>query len=158
MNSLVLNLVVAVIWLLLSSQPSLRAFIIGLLLGFGLLTLFQRVLGSENYVRRTLALFRFFLVFLREFLLANYVVAKSILFESRDQLCPNFVVLDVAGMRPFEIVLLSYCITLTPGTTSVEMDDAFQTLIVHALDAKDPRAVCDSINRTLRAAILSFTR
>jgi multicomponent Na+:H+ antiporter subunit E len=158
MQSLTLNLVIAVIWLLLSAEPSFLAFLHGLLLGFAFLALFQRVMNSGQYVRRTLAFFRFVFVFLREFLMANYAVTKTILFGSMKDLYPNFITLDVAGMQPFEIVLLSYCITLTPGTTSVDIDEPFQTLIVHALDAKDPVAVRDSINRSLRDSILSFTR
>jgi multicomponent Na+:H+ antiporter subunit E len=133
-------------------------FVLGYGLGFLFLAIFQGVLDSHDYVRRTWALGRFVLVFLREFFVANISVLQIVLFKSRDSLYPNFFTLDVTGMRPFEILILTYCITLTPGTTSVEIEDEFKTLIVHALDSKDPEAVRQRINRTLKDAILRFTR
>lgn len=158
MRSLLLNLIMAGMWLLFHQEPNLAQFVIGFVMGFLLLALFQSVMGSANYVRRVLAFFRFLAVFLREFVRANLAVAMTVLFGSRDSIHPNFITLDVEGMKRFEILILSYCITLTPGTTSVEVEDDFKTLIVHALDAKDPDKVRQQINRSLRNGILKFTR
>lgn len=158
MQSFILNLVIAVTWLLFSQKPSLASFTIGYLMGFGLLALFQPIMGSSNYIRRSLGFVGFLLVFLREFILANYSVARVVLFGSRESLHPNFITLDVTGMKSFEILILTYCITLTPGTTSVEVEDDHQTLIVHALEAEKPDEVRSQINRSLRDAILKFTR
>ena len=158
MRSLLLNLIMAGMWLLFHQDPNIADFIIGFAIGFALLALFQPVVGSANYVRRTLAFLRFVLVFLREFIMANVAVTLTVLFGSRQGIHPNFITLDVSGMKPFEILVLSYCITLTPGTTSVEIEDDFKTLIVHALDAKHPEQVRRQINRSLRDAILKFTR
>jgi multicomponent Na+:H+ antiporter subunit E len=158
MQSFILNLAIAAIWLLFTQNPSLPAFTIGFLVGFGLLALFRPVLGSGDYIRRTLAFLRFLFVFLWEFLQANFAVAGTVLFRSLDSMHPNFITLDVEGMKPFEILILTYCITLTPGTTSVEILDGFKTLIVHALDAEHPEAVRAQIDRSLKNAILRFTR
>ena len=158
MRSLLLNLVMAGMWLLFHQNPNLAQFFIGFGLGFIFLVLFQSVVGSTSYVRRAIAFVRFLLVFLREFLMANLAVTMTVLFGSRDAIHPNFITLDVAGMKPYEILILSYCITLTPGTTSVEIEDDFKTLIVHALDAEHPDKVRDQINGSLRDAILKFTR
>ena len=158
MRSLILNLILAGMWLLFHQNPNLAQFIIGFATGFILLALFQSVIGSANYVRRGLSFVRFLVVFLREFILANVAVTMTVLFGARKKIHPNFITLDVDGMKPFEILILSYCITLTPGTTSVEIEDDFKTLIVHALDAEHPEKVRDQINSTLRESILEFTR
>jgi len=127
-------------------------------MGFGLLALFRNVLGSDSYARRTFAFLRFLVIFLREFLWSNAVVIATILFKSRASMYPNFITLDVSGMEPYEILILSYCITLTPGTTSVEIEDNFKTLIFHSLNAEHPKEIRTQIERTLKDGILRFTR
>lgn len=158
MRSLGVNLLLATVWLLLSRDPDPAVFTIGMLMGFGLLAAFPDLMGSRAYVRRTLAALRFLLVFSREFLVANLSVARLVLFRRREDLHPNFITYDTTGMRSGEILLLSYCVSLTPGSTSVEISDDFRTLVIHALDADDPAAVRQSLDQGLRRAILAFTR
>ncbi len=158
MHSFALNLLIAAIWLLLSAEPSVPVFALGCLMGFALLAAFHRVLGSGDYVRRVFALGRFALVFTWEFLAANVNVVRTVLFQSRATLDPNFMTYDVAGLKPFEILLLSYCISLTPGSTTVKVSDDFQTLVLHTLDLDDPPAVRARLDRVLKHGILSFTR
>lgn len=100
----------------------------------------------------------FLAVFTRELVLANIAVAKTVLFQRVDELAPGFVRYATEGLTEFEIVVLSHCITLTPGTTSVEMSEDLKTLVVHALDARDPQGVCDGIKKTLETPILAWTR
>lgn len=158
MKSLGLNLFIAVIWLLLSQEPSPAVFAIGFLMGFALVVAFRPVIGNDSYVRRCLAFLRFLLVFTREFLVANVKVAWAVLFRPRESIRPNFITYDIAGLTRAEVLLLSYCISLTPGTTAVDIAPDFQCLIVHALDADQPDAIRAEIDRSLKRGILAFTR
>lgn len=158
MKSVIINLLIAVIWLLLSPMPSIQRFAVGFLLGWVVLFLFAPLLASENYIRRCVALGRFLLVFAREFVVANINVVWIVLFRDRDDLCPNFIRYSTHGMRPSEILLLTYCISLTPGSTTVEVSEDFETLILHVIDADDPHAVRGRIDAVLKNGILSFTR
>lgn len=158
MIALGLNLTIATMWLLLSSQPSGAVFVVGYIVGFLLVAAFRSVIRAENYVRRTLAFLVFLLVFTREFLVANVKVAGTVLFRSRETLRPNFITYDVTGLTRGEILLLSYCISLTPGTTTVDVAPDFNTLILHALDADQPDQARAEIDRTLKHSILAFTR
>ncbi|MFN7138801.1 MAG: Na+/H+ antiporter subunit E [Limisphaerales bacterium] len=158
MKSLLLNLTIACIWLFLSTEPSVSSFFIGFVLGFVLLALFRPIFDSSDYVRRCFGFVQFLLMFLREFVLANFMVAKAVLFQPRESFHPNFITYDVTGLRPFEILLLSYCISLTPGTTTIDVSEDFNTLVIHALDADSPDQIRQSIDERLKAAILKFTR
>ena len=158
MRNLALNLIIAVLWLLLSDSPSTISFFIGFALGTALLALFQAVLPKERYLGRVLAVFRFAGVFAREFTLANLDLLRTIFLQSREDLHPNLITLDVSGMRRGEILLLSHCISLTPGSVTVQIEADFQTIVVHALNARDPEEVRRRINETFRQAILGFTR
>lgn len=158
MRTLTLNLLIAVIWLLLSPQPGVGTFLVGYALGMGLLLLFQSVLPHERYFTRVAGTVRFVMIFLREFVVANFEMLRIVLFRSREDLHPKLFTLDVRGMKPWEILLLSQCISLTPGTTTVQVEDDFSTLVIHALDARDPDQVRQQINRTLRRAVLGMSR
>lgn len=158
MRSLVLNLLVAVIWLLLQAQPSLGSFLVGFVLGFGLLALFQPVFDSRNYVRRVLAALAFHAVFGREFLRSCLDLIRTILFRRPADLNPCFVIYDVAGLTRLEVLLLSQCISLTPGTNTVDISHDFTRLYLHVLDCRDPAGLRAGIDRTLRRGLLAFTR
>jgi len=158
MKALALNLVLATIWLLLSSTRTTADFFIGFGLGFAGLSAFSAVLDTGDYPRRALALLRFVAGFLREFVRANFNVAARVLFYSNDSLRPDFLTYDVADLTRGEILVLSYCITLTPGTTMVQISDDFRTLTLHALDARDADALRRGLDQTLKYPLLRLTR
>jgi multicomponent Na+:H+ antiporter subunit E len=158
MKALAFNLVLATLWLFLSSTRTTADFFIGFALGFAGLSLFSAVLDTGDYPRRALALARFGLGFVLEFIRANFNVAVQVLGRSNRALLPDFVRYDVAGLTPGEILVLSYCITLTPGTTVVQISDDFRTLTIHALDAGDPAALRRGIDLRLKTPLLRLTR
>ena len=156
--SLLINLITALLWLFLSTEPNPGTLIVGYLVGFFLIVAFRPLLRSEEYVRRTIAFFRFFVLFLREVTSSTIEVAKAVIFTPVEEIDPNFLELDVSDLTRGEILILSHCITLTPGTTSIEISGDFRRLTVHAFDASNPEAVRTSINTGLRDPILAFTR
>jgi multicomponent Na+:H+ antiporter subunit E len=158
MISFLVNIIVAVIWLFLAEEQSLTAFFVGWLVGFVILALFGRVIGSETYVRRILALVWFLIAFAREFLISNAQIAAAILSKPNRAIHPNFVRYDVSGMSKTEILLLTHCISLTPGTTTVEIATDFKTILIHCFDVEDPEAVRRQIDTRLKRLILAFTR
>lgn len=158
MRSLVLNVLVAAIWLLLQSQPTLLDFFVGGALGFLLLFLFRPVLHSGDYVRRVIAANVFVLTFAWEFLRACVQLIRLTLFVPVDRLRPDFLIYDVSGLTRLEILLLSHCVSLTPGTCTVDISHDFSRLYLHVLDCPDPAEVRRDIDNTLRRGILAFTR
>ena len=117
-----------------------------------------RTSQARSPLKRLWCLGVFVLHFARELVLANFAVAKTVLFQRREELAPGFLDYDLRGLRPFEIVVLTHCITLTPGTASVEVSEDNATLVVHALDARDPDATRRSIKADLEAPLLAWTR
>ena len=85
-------------------------------------------------------------------------MARVVLFRRVRDLGPDFIAYPIAGLSPLEIVILSHCITLTPGTTSVEISADRSVLILHALDAGDPAGVCAAIRKDLEEPLLAWTR
>lgn len=113
---------------------------------------------SRPWPQRVPGFLKFCLVFTRELVLANIEVAKVVLLRPVKSLAPDFIRYPLDGLTEMEVVILSHCITLTPGTTSVEISQDLKTLVVHALDARDPEKVCAGIKNNLERPILAWTR
>lgn len=158
MTPFLLNLALALLWTFISPQPSLATFAVGFALGFGCVAVGERLFPGRHYSRRLLAQVAFAGCFLQAFVAANIELARAVLFRSRDRIDPNFVEYDVTGLTPLEILVLSHCITLTPGTTTVSVSADRRTLLLHAFDAGDPEAVRRSIDMSLRIPLLRCTR
>ena len=158
MKTFYANFGIAVIWMVVWKDSSVPAFGAGFGAGFVLLSLWSFARDSGRYPRRWLAFVRFLGIFVWEFCTANLGVARIVLFERTEDLQPDFIEYDVAGMHSNEIVMLSYCITLTPGTTAVSVSEDLRTLVIHALNAQSPEEVRNQIDRRLRKPILNLTR
>ncbi len=103
--------------------------------------------------------FLFFLVrFARELVLANIAMAKVVLFQNPKSLKPEFFIYDLTGLGPAEIVILTHCISLTPGTTSVDVSEDETRVLVHGLDVTDLGEICLGIKNNLEKPLLGWTR
>lgn len=153
-----INLLVAVCWLLLQAEATLIGMVVGLVLGFAMLALFRDVVGSHDYVRRVSAAVTFIGLFAKEFLLACGQLFRAALWLPVDRLKPRIIYYDTAGLTKLEALLLSQVISLTPGTTTVDISPDFSRFTLHVLECHDPDAVREAIDRTLKRALLAFTR
>jgi len=164
-----LNLFIATTWLFLSPKPSINSFIIGFIIGFIMIALLKPIFAksiylktesliTDGYIKRSLALFYFVIWFTYEFLVANAKIAWAVLTLPNEKIEPNIITLDITKLTTFEIIILTQCITLTPGTTSVHVSEDQNTLHVHAFDARDPSGVRSEIKNGLERKILAFTR
>jgi multicomponent Na+:H+ antiporter subunit E len=156
--SFALNSLIAFIWLFLSTERTFTSFLAGFVIGFVLLALFAGVLGSGEYVRRLLAGMRFLVLFLKEFWISSLGIAKAILTRPNESIHPGFITYDVSELNRLEILLLTHAISLTPGTTTVEIAPDYRTVLIHCFDAVDPDAVRRQIDSSLRQYIVQFTR
>jgi multicomponent Na+:H+ antiporter subunit E len=73
-------------------------------------------------------------------------------------MCPVIVDYPVEGLRRGEILLLSHCITLTPGTLTVDVARDLHRLRLHVFDGRNVEAVIEEIRTGLEKPILAFTR
>lgn len=152
------NLALALLWTFLSPTPSLSTFVVGYGLGFGVVAMGQRLFSGANYVGRVSTFLGFAWAFLREFVVSNLALIRVVLFRPRDRIHPGFLLYDVSELTSLEVVILTHCVTLTPGTTTVDVVDEGRTLVLHALDAGDPEAIRRGIDRGLREPLLRWTR
>lgn len=96
--------------------------------------------------------------FSRELVVANIGLARAVLAQRCEDMTPGFLTYSLKGLTPFEVLVLTHSITLTPGTTSVEISADGSELLVHAFDARDPEAIRVSIRDGLEKPLLAWSR
>lgn len=154
----VIHALIALVWMFLSGSTTLGGLVIGLLAGFALMALFQKALGCQNYIRRMLAVIGFAGNFLKEVVESNLRIARVALRRDAGELRGEFLAYPVGDLTDFEILLLSQCISLTPGTIVVEKNAGTHELILHSFASGSPDEIRRSLDEGLKRNILSFTR
>lgn len=158
MRAPTMHLLIAFVWLFLSGNTSLGGLLGGLIAGFLLLALFQRALETQDYVRRTIAFARFAVLFVREVVISNYRIASVALHPKARSFRGEFMAYNVEDLTKLEILLLCYCVSLTPGTTVAGKSEDERSIVLHAYASGTPEEISEHIDRTLRKYILAFTR
>jgi multicomponent K+:H+ antiporter subunit E len=131
-------------WLLLANKVSTGQLLLGLLLGWSIPLATRRFWPERVCIRRPLALARYLGVLVYDILLASMNVARLVLGPPR-RLRPAFLVLPLRLRSDLAISLLANTICLTPGTVAARLSRDRRALLIHALDAEDPRALAETI-------------
>ncbi|MEO2054384.1 MAG: Na+/H+ antiporter subunit E [Nitrospira sp.] len=159
---LFLNILLAFIWCLLQENLKLHEFLIGALLGYGVIRLLKPVLedgnaagrvpkpflGLKGYFRIFLHTLRYIFVFLYEVIKANLQVVKIVL-SPKLNITPGIIAYKMDVESDAGITLLANSITLTPGTLTVDLSKDKKTLYIHALHIEDARVLELSIKNSL---------
>lgn len=157
MNGVIIHLLVAFVWIFLIGNLSLGGLVGGLVAGYILLVIFKRALFCESYVRRTNALISYTLYFLKEVILSNFRIAMVALSRNPTAVKGKFIAYDVEGLTTFEILLLSHCLNLTPGTIVAKRSYQKCEIVIHTFAVGEAEQVRASVSK-MRKRILRFTR
>jgi multicomponent Na+:H+ antiporter subunit E len=153
LRQFVLNLGLAVVWLLLQADLSLVNLAGGYLLGAVVIWVLTRTTGQPFYLHRVFAGLELLLVFVYEVIVANLRMAYQIL-HPRLPVRPGFIALPLELRTDGQITLLAIMVTMTPGTLSVEVTEDRRYLVVHVLDLDDPEATGARIKRVFEQRVL----
>lgn len=140
-----LTILLALVWILLQNKLTAGMLVFGLILGIVIPILTARWWTDRPQGIRPLRMLAYILLVLWDIIVANVQVAWIILTKSNASMTPNWVVVPLDLKEPEAISILAGTITLTPGTVSADLSESGRYLLVHALDAEDPQAVCDDI-------------
>ena len=105
---------------------------------------------------RTRALLMLLTNLLQELILSGWSTARVIL-APRGQVQPGFARLDYGDLGPDAASLLGVLVTLTPGTTSLEIDTERHEIRLHILDANQSEATLAAIQRDFVAPLRALS-
>lgn len=131
MTSLLLNLILAILWMLMWGAFDAPTLIAGLIIGYLVIAMITHKYGRKLWLDLAFAAY-----FLRILIIANWQVAKIVL-NPRMPIAPRLIRYDVRDMTPVQITTLVNCITLTPGTLVVDISPDNRWLYIHCLTAAD---------------------
>lgn len=154
---ILLNFFLAFLWMFLQVSFTSTSFIIGYILGLIITFAFRRFFNTRFYLLRVFAVINLVLLFLKELILSNITVLKTILKPKLD-IKPGIFALPTELKTNWEITLLANLITLTPGTLVVDVSFDNKVLYIHTLDIPDVDEAIDDIKNTFEKAIMEVSR
>jgi multicomponent Na+:H+ antiporter subunit E len=157
MRFFVLNIFLAMTWTLLQGQLRALDFIAGFVLGYVVIGLSQRLLGSGNYSQKVVQVVRFVAFVAWDIFTASLALAWLML-QPKPKLSPAVIAIPLDVKTDLEIVLLANLITLSPGTLSVDVSSDNSTLYVHTINQDRPDEFRAEIKGGLERRVLEVMR
>ncbi|BAB05034.1 Na+/H+ antiporter subunit E [Halalkalibacterium halodurans] len=153
---ILLNLVIAIIWMFLQNSFTFADFLVGYVVGIGILIALRRFMIFDLYFRKVWAWIKLIVLFFKELVLANIDVTKIVLSPKLD-ITPGIVAVPTKLKSDWELTLLAGLISLTPGTLSMDFSDDKKYIYIHSIHVPDKEAMIREIHDTFEKAILEVT-
>ncbi len=141
---LLIGTLVGLSWIFLQRSIDPGTIVVAVILGFGLPWLTRRFWPGETRVAAPLTALKLFFTLLWDIIISSLVVARQIV-RSPDRLQPAFIELPLDLSDDLAISLLASCISLTPGTVSVEISADRKFLRAHGLHVPDAQETISSV-------------
>ena len=149
-----LTAMLVVVWLLMANSITVGGILLGLVFGIVLPKFTEPFWPDRPRVRFGRALLGYVGLVLYDIVVANFEVARLILFRRNRDLRSRWLVVPVALSSPEAITVLAATISLTPGTVSSDVSADGRFLLVHALDVADAAAEIARIKTRYEAPLL----
>ena len=156
-NQFLLNILLAIAWILLTGEVTAENFIEGLIIGYLILWVSKLALGGTEYFKKIPKAISFFFYFIKELILANIKVAFDII-TPKDYMKPGIVAVPLDAKTDMEITLLANLITLTPGTLSLDVSKDKKVLYIHTLYLDDTEKFRAEIKNGMEKRLLEVMR
>lgn len=157
MGLLLLNLLLGILWTLLTGDLHFTNFIQGVIIGYVILFVSKNALVKTRYFARLPKIILFIFYFIKELIVANVKVAIDIM-TIRDRMKPGIIAVPLDAKTDLEITLFANLITMTPGSLSIDTSDDKKVLYVHAMYMDDPQQYKEELKNGLERKLLEIMR
>ena len=129
MNPVAWNAVLAIAWMAITGSFTPANFALGFAVGFVALIVSARIPGVPRYTDRGWKVLSLAGYTVWEVILSNIRISRDIFTVSRIR--PAFIDVPIRSRTDTEIALLAALVTLTPGTTAVDVSPDGTRMLVH---------------------------
>ena len=158
MELFIYNILISMLWALLTGSVSIGNLSVGFALGYFALTLLHPATGEQaSYFQKTMQFVGFTLFFTKELIVATYRVAKDIV-KPLPLMRPGVIGIPLDAETDLEITMLANLITLTPGTLSLVVSPDRKTLYIHAMYLVDADELRKEIKEGMERRLLELLR
>ena len=153
-----LTVLIVLVWMLLLNQFTIGGLVVGIFAGIFVPLITAPFWPDRPEIRFGWPMAEYLAVVIWDIVVANFQVAKVILFRRNDRLRARWLVIPLELRSPEAITTLAGTISLTPGTVSADVSADGRTLLVHALDVTDPAAEVARIKERYEARLMRIFR
>ena len=157
MNLFLLNVLLAVGFMIVLESYTLTGLAAGFGVGYGALWLTRPLYADSRYFKRVYTLMRLLVFFLRALWISNLRVLWDVITPSHISR-PGIIRLTLDARTDLEIMLVANLISLTPGTLSVDLSENRRHLYVHVMFLDDVAVARREIKEGLEQRVLEVLR
>lgn len=138
MNQVVLNIVIAFLWVLFQDEDEFKftTFFSGYLIGVIVIYILHRFFGQEFYLRKIWVAVKFLCVYLYQLITSSISTINYILFETKD-MNPGLLTYETNLTNDWAITFLTILIIITPGSTVIRISKGTNKFLIHSIDVTD---------------------
>lgn len=133
---ILLNLLIAMVWMLLHDEWNILSFMIGYVIGMNMIFILRRFFPTPFYGRRVWAIIKLLYLFGIEIVKSSVIVIAQIT-RPQINIQPGIFKMTTSLKSEWEISMLSNLLTLTPGSVIMEVAPDEGVLYVHAMDVAE---------------------
>ncbi|HUG46350.1 MAG TPA: Na+/H+ antiporter subunit E [Sphingomicrobium sp.] len=153
-----LSALLVIVWMLLLNSFTLGGLLLGIILGTVVPVLTSAYWPNRPKIRLGWAVVDYLAVVVFDIVVANFQVAKLILFRRNRDLHSHWLVIPLELRSPEAITTLAGTISLTPGTVTSDISADGRALLVHMLDVDDIDAAVERIKSRYEARLIRIFR
>lgn len=158
MDLFIYNILISMLWALLTGKVTIANLGIGFALGYVALTLLYPATGKKlSYFQKSMQFVRFALFFAKELMVSSYRVALDVV-KPLPLMRPGVVGIPLDAETDLEITMLANLISLTPGTLSLDVSKDRKTLYIHAMYVVNPDELRAEIKDGMERRLLELLR
>lgn len=138
MNQVVLNIVIAFLWVLFQDEDEFKftTFFSGYLIGVIVIYILHRFFGQEFYLRKIWVSVKFLVVYLYQLITSSMSTINYILFKTKD-MNPGLLTYETNLTNDWAITFLTILIIITPGSTVIRISKGTNKFLIHSIDVTD---------------------
>ena len=154
-----LNLFIALLWVLLKDEDVLRwqTIVVGFIVGSVIIYMMRRFFGGRFYLHRFLSIIKLILIFISETIQSTIVVIKHII-TPKINIEPGIFSYKTILHSELEVTTLALLLTLTPGSVVMEVNEEGNVFYIHAMDINRYKSDLEKSLKTFEKAIMEVTR
>ncbi|ABM62795.1 Na+/H+ antiporter subunit E [Halorhodospira halophila] len=147
------NVVLAMVWVVLTANFSAVNALFGFLLGYGAIAVMQNQLPAlAGYGQRVPRFIRFVFFYIWELVKANARVAYDVVTPEWG-MRPGVIGVPLDARTDGEITVVANLISLTPGTLSLDVSTDRRVLYIHAMYIDSEEALLDEVKELERRVL-----
>lgn len=138
MRQVVLNILIAFLWVLFQDEDSFQfsTFVSGFIIGLIVIYILHRFFGQAFYPKKIWIAIKFLGVYLYQLITSSISIINYILFKTR-HMDPGLLTYETNLKNDWAITFLTILIIITPGSTVIRISKTTNKFFIHSIDVSE---------------------